>query len=211
MKSLMDEQFGKWVRWGIGRGMVSSRSSYPSTPVENWQRCFAKDRRVQAGEAGAGRGAVGSHVRYIQHKDSHEHEDRLVSTIGDLGMFREWDDIEPHYRVIIAPERGDVLDMVSLAHDVCREAMKRFGEFDYAGAVHEKLQSNGRVNKHIHLLFKDTIGVGANAIKSEFSALGARLATLQFERKGLYYVRDSLKHLRKMDIRYFERELKIGG
>jgi hypothetical protein len=188
---------------------VHSPLEAPMTLVENWQRCYAKARQVKASESGSSSGAVRSHVRYLQHKDSHEHDDKLVAVIGDLDMVKRWADREQHYRLIIAPEYGCLLDMVRLARDVCNEAYNRYGRFEYAGAVHEKMQSNGRLNRHIHLIFKDTISLGANAPKRLFSTLGSKHATIQFERKGLKYLSQSMEFLHRQDLRYFKKELSI--
>lgn len=212
MGTFSDIQFFRMLG-GAGRRLVKTRPALieaPVTFVENWQRCYAKARQVKLSERGSSSGAVRSHVRYLQHKDCHEHDDKLIAVIGDLDMIRLWEDREQHYRLIIAPEHGRLLDMVRLAHDVAREAYKRYGRFEYAGAVHEKMQSNGKLNRHIHLIFKDTINLGANAPKRLFSTLGSKHATLQFEREGLRYLSQGMTFLQRHDLMLFNKELSMG-
>lgn len=161
-------------------------------------------------ERGSSKGAIGSHLRYLVHKDGHEHDDRLVATLGTYPLIKAWDEREPHYRVIIAPERGDVLDMEILWETIYSEVCEQFGRFLYAGSIHEKLQSNGRLNKHAHVLFLDTMKVGASRIKKVFSTAAARAATLQFEDRGLSYMPNILHKFKNLDIRQFNKELYVG-
>lgn len=206
------QQIERWMRWPKGRIVLTSRSSvrHPATPAENWQLCFSKARRVKGGAKGSSPTAVRGHVRYLEHNDGKEHDDRLVGVFGDLDLYKEWGDGAGHYRVIVAPERGDVLDMEAFAHDVCEDVQRRFGKFVYAGVIHEKRQSNGRLNKHAHFLFKDTLGKGAAALKGEFYTAGSRNATLQFERTGIRYQRDPLCLLMARDREVLDKELWMG-
>lgn len=183
----------------------------PITPVSRWQRTYCKARRVQAHHRGVKKEAIRSHCNYLLREDSKRHDDKIICEINDIREFlKTCDKIQPHYRVIIAPNRGDVLDMEQLARNSAKEVMLRFGEFEYAGVVHEKTQSNGRVNKHIHLIFRDTIGAGAAAFKSAFYTASAREATLQFEEKGLHYIPDPLDNISKIEAAQLERELVMG-
>lgn len=183
----------------------------PSTPVHLWQRAIGKARYVRAFNGGANKGAIVGHTRYLLHKNSREHEDRLIGEIGDIKKFlKSCDKVQPHYRIIIAPQRGDVLDIQKLAKNAASEVMLRFGKFEYAGAIHEKLQSNGRLNKHIHLIFKAPFDVGAAALKYAFGTAAAREATLQFEEMGLHYIPDPLDNVLKMEARQLEKELIQG-
>lgn len=199
------------VPMGYGTQARKKPSRSPATPVRMWQRAFAKARRVKQSARGSSKAATTAHTRYLLHKNSREHEDKLIAEIGNIkSILKTFDNEQPHYRVIIAPQRGDVLDMERLAKNVTKEVMERFGEFDYAGAIHEKLQSNGRMNKHIHLIFKAPFDVGARALKCAFSTAAAREATLQFEDMGLKYVPDPLDLINKIEAKHFNNELIVG-
>jgi hypothetical protein len=187
------------------RGKGSVR--HPVTPAKNWQRCYAKVRYVRPTERGAKKSAIRSHTSYLQHKDRAHEDDRLVCTLGDFGIIKEWEKIQEHCRVIIAPQRGDVLDMEKLAEETCREI---FGELRFAGAVHEKRQSNGRLNKHIHLVFKEVIGNGASTLKRLFWDAARREATLQFEDRGLHFIPDNIDASFKSSTKQIVKEMWVG-
>lgn len=208
----LDEWFGvRRKRFSMSEAS-QSKVRWPATPVSGWQKTYAKARRVKGSNGGSGKQAVKSHVRYLLHTDGHEHKDRLVAEIGDIHNLRSsWSSEQQHYRVIIAPQRGDVLDMMRLAKNACSEVMERFGVFKYAGAIHEKLQSNGRLNKHIHLIFSANFDVGAVALKNAFATAAAREATLQFEEKGLVYKPDLLEVLDNVETKHLDNELMMGN
>lgn len=175
------------IRWRFRRFQEQKRSAgyvrySPST--KEWSKSFVKAVR----KIDSTRSAAVGQARYIMNKDSHsikEGKKDLVGTIGDpIAFAKKIGNDYDHYRIMISPERGDLLDMETFVVNVVREVENQIKEkIDYAAAIHkpERANSAGIYNQHVHLIMKGGFGRSQYWFRASFKEAAALEATRQIE------------------------------
>lgn len=182
------------LRWRFRRlHEEKKRGAYvPYSPASGtWQNAYVKVAHK------AGGSSAGWHGRYLMNQDQESIKKLkadLVGTIGDpIAFAKGIKKDNEHYRVVLSPKRGDLLNMKTFVRNTVRDVEHQIRqEIDYAAAIHKPKEPNsaGIYNLHAHLIIRGGYNKGANWLKARFREAAAREATRQLELDAAYKAKE---------------------